>query len=138
MTHIFAIVLATLAQFAVGAIWYTPLFGNLWGKIHGFDTLDKKTQAKMMKQMGPIFGIQLSITVVTSIVLVLFHKMMTTDSLFTYTFFIWLGFVVPAHISGILFGGTPQKWIAIKAAIMAGGSLVALLAGAAVVRLVLG
>jgi hypothetical protein len=31
--------LATLAQFVVGAIWYTPLFGETWGQIHEFDKL---------------------------------------------------------------------------------------------------
>lgn len=137
-THILAVVCATLAQFIVGAVWYTPLFGKLWGTIHGFDKLDKKAQQKMMSQMGPIFAVQISITIVTSIVFVIFHRMMTSDSLFTYTFLIWLGFVVPAHISGILFGGTKPKWMVTKSAIMAGGSLVALFSGAAVVRFILG
>lgn len=137
-THILAVVLATLTQFIVGAIWYTPVFGKLWGKIHGFDKLDKKTQQKMMAQMGPIFGVQLVVTIVTSIVFVLFHRMMTSDSLFTYTFLIWLGFVVPSQISAVLWGGTKPKWMFTKAAILAGGSIVALLAGAAVVRLMLG
>lgn len=30
-----AIVVATLVQFAIGAIWYMPLFGDLWRRIHG-------------------------------------------------------------------------------------------------------
>ncbi|QQS18647.1 DUF1761 domain-containing protein [Candidatus Saccharibacteria bacterium] len=41
-----AVLVAAVAQFAVGAIWYMPLFGKLWGKIHGFDALDKKRSLK--------------------------------------------------------------------------------------------
>ena len=37
MSLTLAIILASIAEFIVGAIWYTPIFGNVWGKIHGFD-----------------------------------------------------------------------------------------------------
>ena len=56
----------------VGAIWYTPIFGTLWGKIHGFDKLPKDVQADMMKGMGPILGVQFLVTILTSFVLALF------------------------------------------------------------------
>jgi len=42
-----AVLLASVAQFILGAIWYTPLFGRMWGKIHGFDKLKQKTQKEM-------------------------------------------------------------------------------------------
>ncbi len=32
-----AVLVAAVAQFIFGAIWYMPLFGGMWGKIHGFD-----------------------------------------------------------------------------------------------------
>jgi len=132
-SQLLAILASTVAQFFVGAIWYTPLFGPLWGKIHGFDKLDKKTQQKMMSQMGPIFAVQIAVTIVTSIVLVLLHTALPSYSITTLTFWIWLGFVVPAHVSGILFGNTPKKWLLTKSLIMAGGSFASLLVGAYVV-----
>ena len=133
--QMFVIALATVAQFIVGAVWYTPLFGKLWGKIHGFDKLDKKTQQKMMSQMGPIFGVQLVVTVITSIVMVILHQMVPAVSLYTLVLLSWIGFVVPAQVSGILFSGTEQKWMVTKSALMAGGSLVSLMSGAAVTLL---
>lgn len=136
--QLLALLLATIAQFIVGAIWYTPLFGKLWGKIHGFDKLDAKKQKEMMSKMGPIFGVQIIITLVTSYFFVFFHSMMGDYSLYSLTFWIWLGFVVPAQIAGILFGGTEAKWMATKSAVMAGGSLAALMTGAWVVKMWLG
>ncbi len=133
MTSLLTIALATVAQFIAGAVWYTPLFGKLWGKIHGFDKLDKKTQQKMMSEMGPIFGVQIAMTIVTSIVLVVLHATFPSYSLTMLTFLVWLGFVVPAHVSGILFSNTPKQWMLTKSLIMAGGSFVSLLLGAMVV-----
>lgn len=133
---ILAVLFATIAQFITGAIWYTPLFGKLWGEIHGFDKLDKKTQEKMMSQMGPIFGVKLLFTVITSIFLTILKIMMPNVSLYQITAMIWFGFVVPTQVSGILFGGTEYKWMLPKALVMAGGSLVALLVGAAVVTVI--
>ncbi len=133
---ILTILLATVTQFIVGAIWYTPLFGQLWGKIHGFDKLDKKVQKEMMSKMGPIFGVQFAVTLVTSVMLTLFHTALPTFSLYTLTLGIWLGFVAPSQVSGILFGGVEEKWMITKAAIMAGGSLIGLFAGAMVVSLI--
>lgn len=87
----------------------------------------------MMSKMGPIFGVQFAVTLVTSSMLTMLHTAFPTFSLLTLTFWIWLGFVVPSQISGILFGGTHEKWMITKALVMAGGSFVGLLAGALVV-----
>ena len=48
-----AVVLATIAQFVAGAIWYMPLFGELWGKIHGFDKFSIEEQKEMQAKTGP-------------------------------------------------------------------------------------
>src|SRR6187551_2707852 len=32
-----AVLVATIANFFVGFVWYTPLFGNVWAKENGFD-----------------------------------------------------------------------------------------------------
>ena len=135
--QLLVVLLATITQFIIGAIWYTPLFGKLWGEIHGFDKLDKKTQQKMMSQMGPIFGVQILATVLTSIALVVLQSSFPDYSLYMLTSLIWLGFIVPAHISGILFSSLESKWILPKSLIMAGGSLAGLMSGAATVILLL-
>jgi hypothetical protein len=136
--QLIAIALSTITQFIVGAIWYTPLFGKLWGEIHGFDTLSKKAQKEMMSKMGPIFGVQLVVTIVTAMVLVILNTMLPAYSLYMITMWIWLGFVVPSQVSGILFSGLDEKWMLTKSAVMAGGSFVSLMSGAAAITFLLG
>lgn len=136
-TYLFVPLVATLVQFAVGAVWYTPIFGQLWGRIHGFDKLSKKKQEEMMAGMAPIFIAQLAFTLLTSLVLLYLFTTLPDVQMLSLVFATWLGFVVPAHAGGVLFGGTPSQWIAIKIAVLSGGSLVSLLAGTLVVQLML-
>lgn len=131
-----AILLATVAQFVIGALWYSVLFGKLWGKIHGFDKLPKETQDKMMKEMGPYYGLQLLVTIITSVVLYIFIVFLPHDwNVYALAGFFWLGFVLPAQVSAVIFGGTDKKWIAKKIAVQAGCSLLCLEAGAIVIHL---
>ena len=131
-----AILLATIAQFIIGAIWYSALFGKLWGKIHGFDKLPKETQEKMKKSMGPFYGLQLLMTVVTTVVLSVFITYLPLSwNAYMLAGFFWLGFVVPTQVSAVIFGGTEKKWIFKKIAVQAGASLVCLEAAAAIIHL---
>lgn len=126
------IALATAAQFGVGFLWYGPIFGKLWGRIHGFDKLSKETQQKMMKEMGPFYGLQLLVTILTSFVLSLFITNLSGWNPYGMAFFFWLGFTVPAQVSGVIFGGTPKEWIAKKVAVQMGAALVCLMVAAAI------
>lgn len=132
-----AILLATVAQFIVGAIWYTPLFGRLWGKIHGFDKLPKATQKKMMSMMPAMLGIQFITTILTSFVLYLFIAYQPSWNAYAMAGFLWLGFVVPTQVSAVIFGNTEPKWVITKIAIMAGASILCLEAAAIVLRMML-
>jgi hypothetical protein len=129
----FAIIAASAIQFILGAIWYTPVFGKTWGKIHGFDKVSKEEQKKMMKSMGPMLAVQFLVTVITTFVLALFIAALPAGwNAYGMAGFFWVGFVVPTQISAVLFGGTDPKWVLTKIAIAAGGSLLCLEAGAAV------
>lgn len=135
--NILAVTLATIAQFVVGALWYSVLFGKLWGRIHGFDKLSKETQKEMMSKMGPFYGLQLLVTIVSAVVLNKLVLILPNYSIFTLTLLIWLGFIIPAQVSAVIFGGTEPKWIAKKILVMAAGALACLLVGAAVIYAVL-
>lgn len=130
--NILAILAATVAQFIVGAFWYTFLFGKQWGKIHGFDKLSKKVQDEMVSKMGPIYGAQFVVTLVASFVFSIFVTMLPTWNPYGLAFFFWLGFTVPAQAGAAFFGGTEPKWMVQKIAIQAFGALASLLAAAAV------
>lgn len=130
-----AILIAAVLQFIFGAVWYSVFFGKLWGKIHGFDKLSKETQQKMMKEMGPFYGIQFLLTLVTTFVLALFMAVLPQDwNPYGIAGFFWLGFVVPTQASAAIFGGTEGKWLVPKVAVQAGSALGCLLIAAAVLH----
>lgn len=130
-----AIFLAVAAQFAVGFIWYGPLFGKIWGQIHGFDKLSKETQQKMMKEMGPFYGLQLLVTVVTTIVLAIFITNLPEWNPYAMAAFFWGGFVVPAQASSVFFSNTPKQWMGQKIAIQAGAAFLCYESAAAILSL---
>ena len=120
-----AIVVATLAQFIFSAIWYTPIFGKTWGKIHGFDQVPKEQQKEMMKQMWRPLLTQLVFTFVTTVVFAMLLTGVSPDwNIYGLAFFYWLGFVSPTQVAGVLFGGTKPEWVLSKIAISAGAGLV--------------
>lgn len=127
-----AILLAVAAQFGIGFLWYGPLFGKLWGKIHGFDKLSRETQDKMMREMGPYYGVQLLVTVVTTFVLAIFITNLDGWNPYGMAGFFWLGFVVPAQVSSVIFSNTPKEWIPTKIALQAGAALVCYMAAAGI------
>ena len=129
--NILGIALATVAQFVIAAVWYSFIFGKLWGRIHGFDKLDEKVQKEMMSKMGPYYLGQLAVTIFTSVVLAVLLKYMPEKSPYLIAALLWLGFIVPTQYSDVIFGGTEGKWITTKLAVLAGSSLICLMAAAA-------
>lgn len=127
------VLVASVLQFVFGAVWYTPVFGKLWGKIHGFDKYSKAEQKEMMKQMGPLLGMQFLVTIVTTVVLsVMLTSTTSTWSAYAFAGLCWLGFIAPTQVSAVLFGGTEPRWVVTKILIMAGGALGCMMIAAAV------
>ena len=126
-----AIVIATVLQFIVGAVWYMPIFGKVWGTIHGFDRLAPEEQTNAQKGMGPYLVLQFVVTLVTTYVLALVVSELSSEwHAFGAAGFLWLGFVAPTQASAVMFGGTPKEWMCKKFGIMASGSLVNLMVAA--------
>ena len=129
-----AVAVAAVAQFAVGAVWYMPIFGSLWGKIHGFQDLTKAQQKEAQKQMMPMLVVQFVGTLLTTVILA---KLIATTAIYapySLALLIWAGFFVPTQVAAVIFGGTDTKWVVKKIAIMAGGSLACLLVATAVLQ----
>lgn len=129
-----AIIIATSVEFIIGAVWYSALFGKLWGEMHGFHKLPKAVQQKMMKSMGPFYVLQAFVTLVTTFVLALFITYLPTWNAYAMAGFFWIGFVVPTQVSAVVFGGTEPKWMVKKIAVQAGASLLCLEAAAAIIH----
>ena len=133
-----AILVASVAQFFIGAVWYMPLFGKLWGKIHGFEAHSPEVQKEMQKKMLPLLVVQFVVTVVTTIVLAIFIAYLPSDwNVYALAGFFWIGFVVPTQVSAVVFGGTKPEWIVKKTMIMAGGSLLCLEAAATIIKMMM-
>jgi hypothetical protein len=131
--YFLSILIATVLQFALGAIWYSAFFGKLWGRIHGFDNLSKEIQQKMMKEMGPYYLVQFIVTLVTTTVFFILIVILPSDwNVFVMAGLFWLGFVLPAQVSAAIFGGTESKWLVKKIAVQAGAAFLCLQVAAAV------
>jgi len=128
--NLWGVLLATVAMFAVGAFWYSVPFAKAWGRIHGFDKLSKEEQRAAMSKMGPLYALQALVTLISAWVLAYFIVTVADTSPYLIAFLVWLGFIVPANVSAVLFGSTPSKFMVSKTAIMLGGSLLCILAGA--------
>ncbi len=102
-----AIGVAVVANFVLGFLWYTPLFGKLWGKEMGYDMNNKPKTSDFVK--GMIF------MVIGNFLLafVLSHNMaawsfvpetktMTpTANMTSAAVFTWLGFYFPGDLGSV-------------------------------------
>lgn len=132
---ILGVLIATVLQFIIGAIWYMPLFGNLWSRIHGFDKVAPEEQKAAQKQMGWMLAVQFLVTLITTgVFALLLNGFPSAWNIYGLAFFFWLGFVLPTQVSAVLFGGTKPEWIVKKIAVAAGGALVCLFAAAFVLQ----
>lgn len=130
-----AILVASVAQFIIGAIWYMPIFGKTWGKIHGMDTVPPEELKVMQKKMIPYLVVQFIATIITTFVLAIFITYSPYAwNVYALAGFFWIGFVVPTQVSAVIFGGTKKEWVMTKILIMAGGSILCLEAGAIIIK----
>lgn len=130
-----AVVVATLAMFVVGGVWYGVVFGKLWGKIHGFDKLSKKKQKEMQSQMTLPYVGQLLVTFATAYVLAHFMNELSEVAIWQLAFWIWAGFMMPTTYGVVAFGGAPEGKATVKFVISAAGSLACVLVGVYVLSL---
>jgi hypothetical protein len=108
-----AVVVAALAGFIVGGLWYGPLFGKAWAKEQGLSEEDLK-----QGNMPLIFGTTFLLSVVSAVFLghLLAHfGDMSARSTMMISVGIALGFVVPAIGTNYLFGRDSMKLFAIDA-----------------------
>lgn len=135
--NLWAVLAGTAVMFVFGAFWYMVPFGRIWGEMHGFDKLSKAEQDAARQKMGPFYAAQILVTVISAYVLTHFLTNYTDLAFYKLAFFVWLGFVMPAQVSDILFGGTAPKWLGKKIAITTVEALLRLLLAAWVIHLII-
>jgi hypothetical protein len=108
-----AVVVAALAKFAIGGVWYSPpAFGPRWGAIVGV------TPEAFKARMGRAMATDLLASVVLAWVLANVLKFTGATGLIPgvrVSFFLWLGFVATPLLSTTMYEGRPVALFAINA-----------------------
>lgn len=106
------VIVATIAAFALGALWYGPLFSKPWLQSLG------KTEADMRggPPIGPLLAAQFVATIITATVLALIIERFGPGVLtgLTVGLLCGAGFVATAKLSDVLFSQTATStryWI---------------------------
>ena len=107
------VLVAAIAAFALGALWYGPLFGKAWMKLAGI-TPQKMKSMKMTPMQS--MGIGFILTLLSSYILAHFVKYFSAASIgdaSQLAFWLWLGFVVPVQAGVVLWEGKQFKLFAL-------------------------
>lgn len=104
------VILATIAQFILGALWYSPLmFGKWWMQIMEVNCSEDEKK-KMQKQMFPFYFLQLLLTFFTTINLATLIVLLPQFSAYSLATHILLGFIVPTQIGAVIWANTKKKY----------------------------
>ena len=128
--HYLAIVIASFVSFAIGGIWYGPLFGKAYRELMGVtEGTMSMSNAKLSftHAMALRFLTTLVLTYVLSYFLIFFGAASIGAALML-ALVIWLGFIATVMMSAVLFGNCPVKLYLINI----GNELVGILAAALV------
>lgn len=102
-----AVLGAAVAAFVLGFLWHGPVFGKQWMKLMGMTQHDME-RAKAKGGMGKTMIMAFIAALVTSYVIAQFARLWGASSItgaVQLTFWIWLGFVVPLMLNGVLWEG---------------------------------
>jgi hypothetical protein len=117
-----AILIAVVANFFVGFLWYTVLFGKMWAHEMGFDTSVKATGGQMAKGMilGVIGNFFLAYVFAHNIAAWGYvpgiESMTIGMKLVNSVVFTWLGFFLPVDLNKIAWEKKSWKLFAIDTA----------------------
>lgn len=115
-----AVLVAVLANFFLGFIWYTPLFGNAWAKELNLDRSVKPTGGDMAKGMiiNVIGNFFLAYVFAHNIAAWDFvpgmNEMSPVVKILNAAVFTWLGFYVPVDLNAVAWEKKSWKLFAIN------------------------
>ena len=115
-----AILVAVVANFILGFLWYTPLFGKAWAKEMGFDTTVKPTSGQMAKGMiimviGNFFlAFVFAHNIAAWSYVPGMSEMSQLTSIMNAAGFTWLGFYLPVDLGAIAWENKSWKLFAIN------------------------
>lgn len=110
-----AILVATIGAFAVGALWYGPLFGKQWKVLMGFsDEAMSTMKMSAVQAMSSGFVATLVLVYVLANFMAVFGPLNITAAVM-FAFWIWLGFIATTMINSVFYENRPWKLYFINA-----------------------
>jgi Protein of unknown function (DUF1761) len=106
-----AVAVAALSGFAVGALWYGPLFGKQWRAASGL-TADDVEDVSFPRVYGATFLMSLVSAFVLDRILQQFHAKTLAAGVES-GFWIWLGFILTVQVADGMFNRSNMRLIAI-------------------------
>lgn len=113
------VLLVTIVAFMGGALWYGPLFGNTWMKIHHWDK--KLSEVEMKEAMKWIWKLLLTEFISTLMIMIALAFVITQSieySPMSIGFVVWIWFAFPIIISDIIWWRDKKEWLCTKISIM--------------------
>jgi hypothetical protein len=120
--NILAVIVTVVANFFLGFLWYTPLFGKAFAKEMGFDSTVKPTGSQMARGliMSAVGNLFLAYVFAHNIMAWTFvpgaDEMSTSGKIFSAVFFTWLGFYLPVDLNTVAWEGKSWKLFGINTA----------------------
>ena len=126
--------LSMLGAFSVQAADPKPAaddkaFQEYVSKMQAHMKLMQEQMQKMQKEMTPFYALQFFLTLFSTFSLVNL-AVFTPFSLYHVAFWIWLGFIVPTQIAGVIWGSTKKKFWFKQILIMVTYQLLGIMLGA--------
>jgi hypothetical protein len=115
-----AVLVAVVANFVLGFLWYTPLFGKAWAKENNFDTNVKPKGSEIAKGMifmviGNFFMAYVFASNMYAWSFVPgMNEMSMASNVANAAFFTWLGFYLPVDLNTVAWERKSWKLFAIN------------------------
>lgn len=119
-----AILIAVVANFFLGFLWYTPLFGKAWAKELGLDTSQKPSNAVFIRGlvlmivgqflMAWVFAHNIAVWNPITWGLEAHPEWTNASMAFTAAMFTWIGFYLPSDLSRLAWENPSMKLFGIN------------------------
>ena len=101
--NLWAILASGVAGVVLGMVWYAPaVFGNRWMKLAGVTEADMESGKKHMPKMAFVAFVAAIVLAWVMAHFAIVWGAFTVGSALELGFWIWLGFMVPVHLSPVL------------------------------------
>ena len=115
-----AILVTVVANFVLGFLWYTPLFGKAWAKEMGIDTTGKAPSGAIAKGLIAMVIGNFFLAYVFAHNIAAWgyvpgmEQMSTAENIMSSTIFTWLGFYLPVDIGTVTWENKSWKLFGIN------------------------